>query len=96
MYNIAWFPNALTVNPHPLVFTVRATTCVYSDSLDWVIDFTPYFTLRYNENHGRYQVVRDCVYLSYLRGCLIVMDCVYLLSKHTNLIFGQARRAATL
>jgi len=36
---------ALTVNPHPLVFTVRATTCVYSDTLDWVIDFTPHFTL---------------------------------------------------
>ena len=40
--------NALTIChlliPHPLVFTVRATTCVYSDSLDWVINFTP--TLR--------------------------------------------------
>ena len=46
--------------------------CVYNDSLDWVIDFTPYFTLRYNENHGRYQIVRDCVYL---------------LSKHAQILF---------
>ena len=52
LYNIAWFPNALTVNAHPLVFTVRAAMCVYSDSLDLVIDFTPHFTLRYNKNHG--------------------------------------------
>ena len=31
---------------HPLVFIVRATMCVYSDSLDWVIDYTPHFMLR--------------------------------------------------
>ena len=46
LYNIAWFPNALTVNAHPLVFTVRATTCVYRASLDLVINFTPNFKLR--------------------------------------------------
>jgi len=46
--------------------------CVYSDSLDWVIDFTPY-TLRYSKNHGPVKLYnmqslsdRDCVYLSYL------------------------------
>ena len=26
--------------------------CVYSDSLDWVIDFTLHFMLRYIQNHG--------------------------------------------
>jgi len=40
-----------TVNLLPLVFTVGANTCIYSDSLDWVIDFTPHFMLRYIENH---------------------------------------------
>jgi len=30
-----------------LLFTVRATMCVYSDSLDWVIDLTPQITLKY-------------------------------------------------
>ena len=45
--------------------------CVYSDSLDWVIDLTPY-TLRYSKNHGPVNLYnmqslsdRDCVYLSY-------------------------------
>jgi len=42
----------LLLIPHPLIFTVRATTCVYSDSLDWVINFTPHFMLRFSENHG--------------------------------------------
>jgi len=26
--------------------------CVYSDSLDWIINFTPHFTLKYIENNG--------------------------------------------
>jgi len=46
--------------------------CVYSDSLDWVTDFTPY-KLRYSKNHGPVKWYnmqslsdRDCVYLSYL------------------------------
>ena len=91
--------------PHPLVFTVRATTCVYSDVLDWVIDFTPHFTLRYRENHGPVKLnnmqslsdIRDCVYLSYLRGCLIVRDCVYLsyLNTHKS-YFGRARWGCNL
>jgi len=45
--------------------------CVYSDSLDWVTDFTPY-KLRYSKNHGPVTLYnmqslseRDCVYLSY-------------------------------
>ena len=38
--------------PISLVFTVRATTCVYSDLLDWVIDITPHLMLRYDENYG--------------------------------------------
>ena len=64
------------LNPHPLVFTVRATTCVYSDSLDWLIDFTPHFTLRYIENNGpvklyKMQALSDCVYLPYLNTTLI-------------------------
>ena len=35
-----------------LLFTVRATMCVYSDSLDWVIDLIPQIMLRYSKNHG--------------------------------------------
>ena len=38
--------------PLPLVFTVGANTCVHSDSLDWVIDYTPHFLLSYIENQG--------------------------------------------
>ena len=45
------FPNAPTVNPHvPSVFIVRATMCVYSNSLEWVIDFTTHVKFMYDEN----------------------------------------------
>ena len=67
--------------PHSLVFTVRAITCVYSDQLDWVIDFTPHCTLRYSKNHGpvklyNIQSLSDSQRL-----------CVSLLSKHTKILF---------
>ena len=41
--------------------------------------------------------IRDCVYLSYLRGCLIVRDCVYLsyLNTHKS-YFGRARWGCNL
>ena len=62
--------------------------CVYSDSLDWVIDFTPY-KLRYSKNHGPVKLYnmqslsdRDCVYLSYL-------------NTHKS-YFGHARLASNL
>jgi len=52
------------------------SVCVYSDSLDWVINFTPHFTLRYMENTGSVklytmQSLSDCVYLPYLNTALI-------------------------
>ena len=64
--------------PHPLVYTVRATTGVYSDSLDWVIDFTPNFTLRYMENNGpvklyNMQSLSGCVHLPYLNTAPIIV-----------------------
>ena len=68
-----------------LIFTVRAITCVYSDSLDWVIDFTGIARIMDPSNciiYSRYQIVRDCVYLSYL-------------NTH-NSYFGQARWATTV
>ena len=67
--------------PHPLVFTVRAKTCVYSDSLHWVIGFTPHFTLKYSKNHGHVN------YIICSRYQIVKRLCVFLLSKHTHILF---------
>ena len=59
-----------------LIFTVRAITCVYSDTLDWVIDFTGIARIMDPSNciiYSRYQIVKRL--------------CVSLLSKHTQILF---------
>ena len=55
--------------------------CVYSDSLDWVIDFSPQLhrIARIMDPSNciicsRYQIVRDCVYLSYLNTHKPILD----------------------